>query len=240
MKKVIKLIYIILSLPLSIVVGFTQDNPTIKYIKQLEKTYVDAKILAFDGNIKYYTNINATSPDETMLVSYRRDRDKVFIMVGDQTIVYDGVLSLVINENEKRIYVSNEKPKKNKNVLPTVMASEVIKSGFYDIKSEDYMGDKWRITLKEKDNSVASTLVFISHKQTNFIEFARMIIDKDDEELDENINKKKFEFSYYNYKMILSESDKINTEIYVTRKKNGKGYLYKGIGRFKDFEIISI
>lgn len=216
-----------------------QDNTGLNQIKNIEKVYLEAKILSFDGNIKYYTDRNSTSPIETMLVSYRRDNEKVFITIGDQIIIYDGKINVIIDEGKSIIYVSSKKLDKGGKILPSSLASDYLKnSGMFNIKVEGYLGNKNKIIMTEQDKSVASIIEIITQKETNFIEFARMIIDKEDEELDSDINKKKFEFSYYHYKTSLDE--KIDISKYINPSKNGKTTTYKGVGKFKDFEIVVI
>lgn len=239
MKKIriIKYWICLLCIPLSISGVWGQKNAE-DFIEKMEKTYSATKTLSFDGNVKYYTQINSESPSEVMMISYRRDGDKVHITIGNQIVVYDGGVNIIINEDEKRIYLSNKKPPSGKKYLPMGLSSQYLKSGFFNAKLEDYMGDKTRITLTEKDKSVASVIAFVAQKKTYFLEFARMIIDKEDEEVNPDINKKKFEYSYYNYKTTLSE--KIDANVYISKVKQGSKMVYKGIGRFKDFEIVQI
>ena len=240
MNKILYLTKLFFLIPLCITTGYTQNDQAITFIEKLEKTYMNAKMLSFDGNIKYYTEVNSNSPIEIMMISYRREGKKIHIVIGDQTVVYDGKMNIVINESEKKIYVSSNKPPKNNKLFPAALASDYLKTGMFNLSVEDYLGDKRRITLTEKDKTVSSSIVFISQKNTNFIEFARMIIDKEDEEANKKINKKKFEFSYYNYKTVFSEFDKIDVSKYVIKVKKGKITTYKALGQLSNFQIIVI
>ncbi len=208
------------------------------YLQNIEKAYLNTSILAFDGNIKYYTNVENTSPAEIMTMSYRRDGEKVYIVIGDQIVVYDGVLNIIINEDQKIIYVSSKKPDKKNKMLPTGSFDEYLKNGSYNIKVSDYLGNKKKMAITSSDKSSASSIEFIYQPTTNFIEFSRMVIDREDQDLDDDLNKKKFECSYYNYKTALDE--KIDIYKYLSKVKSGKKTIYKGVGKFKDFEIVVI
>jgi hypothetical protein len=236
-KNILKTLIIALMTLLSIQSLFSQ-NMAHDYLRTIAKTYMDTKVLAFDGNIKYYTGIANTSPQETSMISYRRDGNKVQIVIGDQTIVYDGSLNVVVNEDQKLMYISSKKVDTKKDILPTGSFEAYLNSGEFNITAADYVGNKRKMSISSAKKTAASTIEFIYQPNTNFIEFSRMIIDSDDEDMDEEVNKKKFEFSYYNYKTKLDE--KIDVSKYVTMVKTGKKVQYKGVGKFKDFEIIVI
>lgn len=231
---IIKYAFLIGLLPLSITKGFNQ-NEAHNYLRNIAQAYADAKVLAFDGNIKYYTGITNTSPEETTLVSYRRDGSKVHIVIGDQIVVYDGSLNIIINEDQKVIFLSTKKVSGKKDILPTSSFEDYINSGQFSINASDYLGNKRKMSITSTKKTSASTLEFIYQPNTNFIEFSRMIIDSENENIDEDLNKKKLEFSYYNYKTTLAE--KIDTSKFVTKVKSGNKTAYKGVGRFKDFEV---
>ena len=211
-------------------------------LKAIETSYKAAKVLAFDGNIKYYTDIQNTNPSEMTLMSYRRDGDKMHLVIGTQTVIYDGKLNLIINEDEQTIYVSATPPKqvkKGSKALPTEGFEQYAETGLFDIQATDYVGNKRKVSIKSKDDkATASTVEFIYQPSTNFIEFTRMIVDRVDESLSADINKKKFECSYYNYKTSLSE--KITTDGYLEKVKSGKKFTFKGIGKFKNYQIITV
>jgi thiol:disulfide interchange protein len=236
-KSILRTLMIVLMTPLSIQSLFSQ-NVAHDYLRTIAKTYLETQVLSFDGNIKYYTGIANTSPQETSLMSYRRDGNKVQIVIGDQTIVYDGKLNVVINEDQKLMYVSSKKAETKKGILPTGSFEDYINSGEFNITAADYVGNKRKVSIASAKKASASTMEFIYQPNTNFIEFSRMIIDTENEEIDEEVNKKKFEFSYYNYKTKLDE--KIDASKYVTTVKSGKKVQYKGVGKYKDFEIVVI
>ena len=236
-KTILKFIIIALMYPLSISSGLSQ-NLAHNYLRDIAKTYLNTKVLAFDGNIKYYTGILNTSPEEISMISYRRDGDKIHMVVGDQTVVYDGNLNIIINEEQRVIYVSSKKQEGKKDILPIGSFEDYINSGQFSINASEYVGNKRKISISSADKSSATTFEFIYQPNTNFIEFSRMIVDTDNEDADEDLNKKKLEFSYYNYKTKLDE--KIEISQYITKIKSGKNVIYKGVGKLKDFEVILI
>jgi hypothetical protein len=235
--SIVKIWFICCLPPLSITAVFGQ-NLTHNDLQAIAKTYAEAKVLSFDGNIKYYTNIANTSPEETSLVTYRKDGDKVAVSVGDQTVVYDGKLNIVVNHDQKVIYVSNQKAKSQKGILPTESLMAYLNSEHYRVQVSDYLGNKRKASILPNKQGAASSLEFIYQPNTHFIEFSRMIVNSDSEDVDPDLNGKKLEFSYYHYKTTLDE--KIDTARFITKVKSGKKTVYKGVGQYKDFEVIEI
>ena len=130
--------------PLSISSGLSQ-NLAHNYLRDIAKTYMNTKVLAFDGNIKYYTGILNTSPEEISMISYRRDGDKIHMVVGDQTVVYDGNLNIIINEEQRVIYVSSKKQEGKKDILPIGSFEDYINSGQFNINASEYVGNKLKL-----------------------------------------------------------------------------------------------
>ena len=208
------------------------------YLKAIGDTYKTTKVLSFEGNIKYYTSIQNTSPSEIALMVYRRDGDKIHIAIGTQTMIYDGKLNIIVNEDEQTIYLTDRPAEKPKKGLPTEGFDQYAQVNLFDVAAEDYVGNKRKMSIRSKDKALASTVEFIYQPTTNFVEFTRMIVDSEDENLSADINKKKFEFSYYNYKTSLPE--KITTSPYVEKVKSGKKTTYKGVGKFKNYQIVTV
>ena len=208
------------------------------YLNAIQEAYKTAKVLSFDGDIKYYAAIQSNSPSEVAMVRYRRDGNKMHIEIGSQTMIYDGSLNIIVNEDEKTIFLSDRPAQKPSKGLPTEGFDQYVKSDLFETSAENYVGNKRKMSIHSKEKGSSSTIEFIYQPTTNFIEFTRMIIDRDDDVLGADINKKKFECSYYNYKTNLAE--KITTVGYVEKVKSGKKATFKGVGKFKNFQIVTI
>jgi hypothetical protein len=220
---------------LSISILAWKDNQ--ESLIKIQKAYVDAHILSFDGHIQYYESPNNTAPNEVMSVKYRRDGVKVHIEIGNQITIYDGKTNVVVDEDKNTIFISQKKVKGGKSILPLDELGSFIEDGTFDVKEEDYISstNKQKKVIITSPKTSASSVELLYDPTTHFIQFARMITQAPDMLLDEKLNNKKFEYSYYRYQTKLAE--KISIDNYVQK---GKKNQFVGKGKYKDYEIINL
>ncbi len=201
------------------------------FMGKIQKAYTEPKTLSFDGQIKFYSDVNSTSPAEIMSIVYQREGINLHIEIGNQIIIYDGKTNIVVEPDKQTIYLSTKKVVADKKFSPVGQIEEIVKQGQFEFKEEDYLGNQKKMTINSPSRS-KSVMEFLYDPKTYYINFARMVIDGNEMLTDERLNHKKLEYSYYNYKSKLEH--KISVAPYI--KKEGKKFV--GTGNYSKYKIV--